>query len=136
MLNIYKKSYLYYGRIYPVLIVCVFLGLMQGVVALIEPQIISLVVDRVINPAFGNEPKENSSVFMFLIEDIPSDDLWQIMWVLVGTFILFLVLYFVTFYLRWNMAHYFSLACDIRLRETVLNKINSFGPIILKDYTT
>lgn len=136
MLNIYKKSYLYYGRIYPVLIVCVFLGLMQGVVALIEPQIISLVVDRVINPAFGNEPKENSSIFMFLIEDIPSDDLWQIMWVLVGTFILFLVLYFVTFYLRWNMAHYFSLDCDNRLRQSVLNKINSFGPNILKDYTT
>lgn len=136
MFNIYKKSYPYYGRIYPVLAVCVFLGLMQGVLALVEPQIISLMVDRVINPAFGEAPKENSSIFMFLIEDIPSDNLWQIMTVLVITFGVFLLLYFVTFYLRWNMAHYFSLDCDNRLRLGVLNKINSFGPGILKDYSS
>ena len=136
MFNIYKKSFPYYGRVYPVLVICVLLGLMQGILALIEPQIISLIVDRVINPAFGKASEENSSIFLFLIEDIPKDNLWQIMLVLVTTFIIFLVLYFLTFYIRWNISHYFSLDCDNKLRLNVLKKINSFGPGILKDYSS
>ena len=136
MIEIYKKNFKYYGKIYPVLIICTILGLVQGVVALIEPQIISLMVDRVINPAFGEAPKENRSIFMGFIEDIPQDNLWKIMGVLVSIFVFFLVLYFVTFYIRGNMAHYFSLDCDNELRLSVLKKINSFGPSILKDYST
>lgn len=136
MFKIYKKAYPYYGHIYPVLILCVFLGLTQSIVALAEPQIISLIVDRVINPAFGEPPVENNSIFMFLIEDIPAGNLWQIMGVLVLTFAVFLLLYFVTFYMRWNLAHYFSLGCDNRLRLSVLNKVNSFGTSILKSYSS
>lgn len=135
MLNIYKKTFPYYKRIYPVLILCVVLGLFQGVLTLVTPQIVSLIVDRVINPAFGKEPVENSSIFMFLVKDIPADDLWQIMFVLVGTLAAFIAAYFVTFYLRWNLAHYFSIDCDNKLKLSVLEKINSYGPRLMKDYT-
>ncbi len=136
MFNVYKKNFRFYGRIYPVLILCIFLGLMQEIVALVEPQIISLIVDRVINPAFGREPVENTSFFMYLIEDIPADNLGHILGVLIGTFVVFLVLYFITFYARWNLAHYFSLSCDNDLRLMVLRKINGFGPSITKDYSS
>lgn len=136
MFNIYKKNYRFYGRIYPVLILCLLLGLMQEVVALVEPQIISLIVDRVINPAFGKEPVENTSFFMFLIEDIPVDNLGHILGILIATFVVFLLLYFVTFYARWNIAHYFSLSCDNDLRLMVLKKINGFGPSITKEYSS
>lgn len=136
MFKVYKRSFPYYGRIYPALIACVFLGLMQGVLALVEPQIIALMVDRVLNPALGMAPQNNRSIFMFLIEDIPENNLWQIMGVLSIIFGVFLVLYFITFYIRWNMAHYFSIGCDNNLRLGVLKKINGFGPGILKDYTS
>ena len=135
MFNIYKKAFPYYKRIYPVLILCIILGLFQGILTLVTPQIISLMVDRVINPAFGKAPVENRSIFMFLVEDIPADNLWQIMLVLVGVLVAFIVAYFITFYVRWNIAHYFSIACDNKLKLSVLNKINSFGPRIMKDYT-
>ena len=69
-MSIIKKAYPYFGKIYGILILCILLGLMQGVVSLIEPQIITLIVDRVINPALGKSPEENSSIFSFLIEDI------------------------------------------------------------------
>lgn len=134
-MNIFKKAYPYYGRIYGILFVCICFGLMQGVVWLVEPQIITLIVDKVINPALGNSPQADSSIFAFLIEDIPAGNLWEMMVVLVGVFLLILLLYFITFYARWNMAHYFSIKCDNALRYDILKKINSFGEPILKDYS-
>ena len=50
---------------------CILLGLTQGVIGLVEPQIVTLIVDNVINPALGEKPESNSSIFAFLIEDIP-----------------------------------------------------------------
>lgn len=135
MLNIFKKAFPYYKKIYPVLILCVFLGLFQGVLELVTPQIISLIVDRVINPALGKEVVENSSIFYFLLAGVPKDDIWSAMKILVIVFLLFMVLYFITFYVRWNLAHYFSIGCDNELRLKVLNKINSYGTNVMKAYT-
>lgn len=134
-MDILKKAFPYYGRIYGILILCIFLGLMQGVVALIEPQVITLIVDRVINPALGEKPEADSSIFAFLIEDIPADHLWEMMTVLVGVFLFFMFAYFVTFYIRWNIAHYFSIKRDNEIRLNVLKKINAFGLPLLKQYS-
>ncbi|WP_310602786.1 ABC transporter ATP-binding protein [Anaerosporobacter sp.] len=131
-----QGTWKYYKNILGILIVCTIMGLMQMVMLLVEPQIISLIVDRVINPAVGNAPVENSSVFFFLIRDIPEHDVWRIMGVLVVTFLIFLALYFVLFYLRWNIAHYYSSQCEKNMRRDLLNKINSFGVGLLKDYST
>lgn len=134
-MSILKKAYPYYGKIYGVLVICILLGLMQSVVSLIEPQIVTLIVDSVINPALGKNPEANSSIFSPLIADIPAGNLWEIMTVLVGVFLGILLLYFITFYAHWNMAHYFSIKCDNALRQDVLKKINSFGEPLLKDYS-
>lgn len=82
-MRVLKKAYPYYGRIYGILIVCICFGLVQGIVGLVEPQIVTLIVDNVINPALGKSPQANSSIFSFLIEDIPAGNLWQMMTVLV-----------------------------------------------------
>lgn len=134
-MNILKKSYPYYGKIYGILILCIFLGLMQGIVSIVEPQIITLIVDNVINPALGKNPEPNSSIFTFLIRDIPQNQLWKMMGILAGVFLLFMFLYFVSFYIRWNIAHYFSIKCDNAMRLDVMKKINSFGLPLLKDYS-
>lgn len=136
MLEILKKSFPYYGKIYGTLTLCVILGLFQGVVGLVEPQIITLMVDRVINPALGKEAEYGSSIFAFAIEGVPADDYWTMMFILAGWFIGFMVLYFVTFYVRWNIAHYISIKCDNRVRLDVMRKINSFGPALLKEYSS
>ncbi len=135
-MEILKKSYPYYKRIYGILAICILFGLTQGLIQIVEPQIVTLIVDNVINPALVAEPAENSSIFAFLVKDIPPGNLWQMMFILTGVFLLFLLLYFVTFYLRWNMAHYFSIKCDNKIRLDVLRKINSFGMPLLKEYST
>lgn len=135
-MGILKKSYPYYKRIYGILAICILFGLTQGIIQIVEPQIVTLIVDDVINPALGAKPVQNSSIFAFLVKDIPPGNLWQMMFILTGVFLLFLLLYFVTFYLRWNMAHYFSIKCDNKIRLDVLRKINSFGMPLLKEYST
>jgi len=61
--------------------------------------------------------------------------LWDIMFVLVGVFLAFIATYFVTFYIRWNISHYFSIGCDNKLRLSVLNKVNTYGTRLLKEYS-
>lgn len=135
-MGILKKSYPYYKKIYGILLICILFGLTQGVIGLVEPQIVTLIVDNVINPALGAKPVENSSIFSFLVEDTPPGNLWQMMFTLTEVFLLFLLLYFITFYIRWNIAHYFSIKCDNKIRLDVLRKINSFGTPLLKEYST
>ena len=134
-MSILKKAYPYYGKIYGVLVICILFGLMQSVVRLVEPQIVTLIVDNVINPALGKSPEPNSSIFAAFIADIPAGNLWEIMTVLVGILLTILLIYFITFYEHWNIAHYFSIRCDNALRLDVLKKINSFGEPLLKDYS-
>lgn len=129
------KTLRYYKSIYPHIIFCTFIGLSRMAIMLIEPQIISLMVDRVIKPALGHDPVDNSSIFLFLINDIPKDNLWEIMGVLSFAFFFFMVVYFITFYARWNIIHYASVKIENKMRTEILTKINNIGPSILKTYT-
>lgn len=130
-----KKALLYYRSIWGWMIFCAIIGLSRIAISVLEPQVVSLMVDCVIKPALGGEPADNSSIFSFLIRDIPADHIWQIMAVLSITFFVLLIIYFITFYARWNIIHYVSLKIENRMRAEALHKINQFGPAILKDYT-
>ena len=90
MIQVFKKAFPYYGKIYGILFLCVLLGLVQGGVALLEPQVITLMVDRVINPALGKEAEYGSSIFNFVIEGYAKDDYWGMLLVLGGLFIAFM----------------------------------------------
>lgn len=136
MVQILKKTYPYYGKIYGVLILCTLFGQVQGLLMLVEPQIISLIVDCVINPALGKAPGANSSIFSFIIAGCGQSDWWGMLWRLVLFLAGTMLLYFITFYARWNLAHYFSIGCDNQLRGAVLKKIHSFGPSLLKEYSS
>ena len=91
------KSFQYYKKISFFLVFCALLGLTRVGIQLVEPQIISLMVDRVIKPASGSPPMENSSIFSFLIDGMPADRLWPIMGVLSAAFFILVCIYFITF---------------------------------------
>ncbi len=136
MFQILKKTAPYYRRIYGILILCILLGLVQSVQLLVEPQIISLMVDNVINPALGKQPGKNSSIFYAMIREKDPQDLWGILVTLILILAGFMLLYFVTFYIRWNIAHYFSISCDNALRFKIMKKIHSFEASLLKEYSS
>lgn len=119
----------------PVFVVSTLFGLFRMVILLVMPLVVSLLVDRVINPLLGAESTETANVFLVFIKDIPADDYTRIFRVLAGVLIGFAVLFFVCFYLKWNLAHYFALKSEKRMRLDALAKINSASSPLLAKYS-
>ena len=134
-MKILKNAYPYFKKYIGIHILCIFLGLTRMIIMLIQPQIISLMVDRVIQPMFGVESTGNSSIFSFAIEQYAENECGKIFFTLVLLFLIFLVIYFFTFYARWNLAHYFSMKSCNAMKIEALNKINRSTPGVLKGYT-
>lgn len=135
MKNLFKDTYPYFKKYIWIHIFCCVLSAIRMVVLVAEPQILALIVDRVINPAFGEEPATNSSVFSFLIDDLPADDYHAILTRLVGMMFLLMAVYFVTFYTKWHLSHYFGIKSEKMLRKDTLDKINHSSSELLQDYT-
>ena len=134
MREFFKNSFPYFKKYLPIHILATLLGMARMLILLVTPQVISLLVARVVNPVLGAEVKNSQSVFLFLIEGIPSDDYVRIFWVLAATLLVFAAIYFVCFYLKWNLAHYFSLKSELRMRVDALNKVNSASAPLLAKY--
>ena len=134
MREFFKNTFPYFKKYLPVQTLATILGLMRMVILLVTPQIVSLLVDRVINPALGSAPQDNASIFLFLIEDIPKGDYWRIFAVLAVTLVVFAALFFVCFYLKWNLAHYFGLKSEKQMRIDALEKIGNASAPHLKAF--
>ena len=108
-MNVTKAAFPYFKKYLWLYILCVLLGLGRMVILLVSPQIIALMVDRVINPLLGAASASEASIFSVFIDHIPPTDYYRIFWVLAGLFLLFLGLFFLTFYVICNLAHYYGL---------------------------
>lgn len=135
MREFFKNSYPYFKKTMPVQAIATLFGLFRVVILLITPQVISLLVDRVITPLLGGEPENTSSIFVFLIDDIPPDNYTKIFWTLAATLLLFAVLFFVFFYLKWHLAHFFSLKSEGMMRADALKKLGDASGQFLSRYT-
>jgi ABC-type multidrug transport system fused ATPase/permease subunit len=136
MIGVLKDSLVYFKKYIPAFLMCIVLGLGMSITMILEPQVIALIVDRVITPALGGKPTNDSSFFSFLIEKIPTDDYWRTLGILVFTFFVLILIYFVTFYIRWNTSHYFGTKCENAMRRDVVNRINSASSTIINQYTS
>lgn len=135
MKQLIKNTMPYFRKYIPLHIFGYLLGFVHMMVLLIEPQILSLLVDKVINPAFGQEPVDNSSFFGFVIADVPENDYWTIFFRLSGVFLVVLAVFFVTFYGHWHMSHWIGIKSERELRKDVLDKINRSSSSLLNEYT-
>ncbi|MGB4658613.1 MAG: ABC transporter transmembrane domain-containing protein, partial [Mobilitalea sp.] len=136
MMDVLKNSLRYFKKYLPMFFLCVLLGLGMTITMILEPQVISLIVDRVITPALGGESTNNSSFFLFLVKDIPTNYYWKTLGVLIIAFLVLIVIYFITFYIRWNTSHYFGTICENAMRRDAVNKINNASSTIVNQYTS
>ena len=136
MKELFKNTFPYFKKYMGIHVLCYMLGVIRMVVLWVEPQILSLIVDRVINPAFGEASVENSSFFAFLIDDIPKDDLKAIFIRLAVALLLLVAVYFVSFYIKWHVAHYFGIKSERELRKDALDKLNSSSRELLRGYSS
>ncbi len=129
-----RSSFPYFKKYLPVQILATLFGLMRIVILLVTPQVISLMVDRVINPLLGAESVQNGSIFLFLVEH--ETDPVRIFGILAATLALFAVLFFICFYLKWNLAHYFAMKSEKAMRTDALNKVNGASAPLLARYSS
>ncbi len=135
MNEFFKNSFPYFKKYIPIHIFATLCGLTRIFILLATTQLASMLVDYVINPLLGAESVHNSSIFNFLIRGIPADDYLAIFWLIAGAMVVCALLFFVGFYLKWNLAHYFSLKSQKRMRMDALNKINASSAPLLNRYT-
>lgn len=135
MIDVLKDSLRYFKKYILVYIVCLILGMGMTVMMIFEPQIIALLVDRVITPALGGESANNSSIFNFLINNIPENAYWSTLERLSIAFFVLILLYFITYYLRWNISHYFGIKCENAMRIDAMNIINCASSSVIKQYS-
>lgn len=135
MKTFFKNSFPYFKRYMPVQILATLFGLTRMVILLVTPQIVALLVDSVINPLLGADRASTSSLFLFLIEEIPADDYARIFWTLAATLLVFAALFFVCFYLKWNLAHYYGLKSEKRMRADALKKLSGASTPLLAKYS-
>lgn len=135
MKQLIKNTMPYFRKYIPLHILGYLLGFIHMVVLLAEPQILALLVDKVINPAFGQAPADNSSFFNFVIADVPETDYWTVFFRLSSVFLVVLAVFFVSFYCHWHMSHWIGIKSERELRKAALDKINYSSPALLNEYT-
>lgn len=65
MKEFFKNSLPYFKRYLPIHILATLFGLFRMVIVLATPQVVALLVDRVINPLLGRSPRNRQACFLF-----------------------------------------------------------------------
>lgn len=135
-LNTLRKAFPYFKKYMPAYLFCIFCGLIYNAVWLLLPQVLSLIVDRVLNPLLGAEPEQNSSILSFLIDGFAADEYYKIFGALAGAFGVLMALGFAASSLKWVLLHRICLPCDFKMRRTALDKIHGSGSKLLREYSS
>ena len=120
---------------------CFLLGCSWILVSQLMPQVIQLVLDKVIMPALGKaSEKQSSSIFLPLVQNIVggdlSADITKTFIVLIAIFAVLVFYRHFAHYFRWNLGHSKSVDCEKDLRYTAFRKIITQNSIVLKNYTS
>lgn len=135
-MNVFKKAMPYFKKYLWVYCICILLGLLRTMVWLLLPQVLSLIVDRVLSPLLGAASQTNSSILSFLIDGFAPTEYYKIFGALAGVFLVCMVVGFFGFYLKWVLLHKISLPGDFAMRRAALNKIHASGSKLLKEYSS
>ncbi|MCI9032188.1 MAG: ABC transporter ATP-binding protein [Clostridia bacterium] len=135
-MKVLRKAIPYFKEYAPAYVFAIFCGLVNTAVWMLIPQVLSLIVDRVLNPLLGASPEQNSSILAFLIDGFGTDEYYKIFGVLGGVFLALMAVGFATFYLKWVLLHGICLPGDFKLRRAALDKIHGSGNKLLREYSS
>ncbi|MDR3021698.1 MAG: ABC transporter ATP-binding protein/permease, partial [Clostridiales bacterium] len=114
---------------------CVLTVIVSSCVAL-TPLVPQLIIDRVLNPALGNQPVYANNLLNFFIDGFQPDDFWGMFIVLSVVFFSIILIKLVCNYSRWQIAQFFGTRAETRIRDTVFRKIMAQNSVVLSRYTS
>ena len=133
MKEFFKNSFPYFKRHLPAIIFSMGCGMGLVFLTLITPQIVALLVDRVLTPLLGGEAGQTGSLFNFLVAGIPQNDFETIFLVLAGTLVGVALLVLLLSYGKWYVGHLVTLKAEGKLRSDAMRKIGeASGPLLSK----
>ena len=138
LMDVIRKSWKYWKKIRPQLIIIVVFALMQIAISLIVPQITQLIIDRVITPVLDPEREmaaASSSPLKFLVAGFAPDDYTSMITVLLITLGAVVLLQYICHYTRWNMAHAYNRKIANYLRRDAFAKYLSCSPVVVHSYS-
>ncbi|MCL1944455.1 MAG: ABC transporter ATP-binding protein/permease [Firmicutes bacterium] len=116
--------------------IAIFLGILVNVMSTLTPLVPQLLIDRVINPALGNGISYNQNLLNIFIDSIQPNDYWGLFWVLFVVFVVIIFIKLVANYSRWQIANYFAMRGESRLRRQVFEQMLSQNSAVISKYTS
>ncbi|HHW89432.1 MAG TPA: ABC transporter ATP-binding protein [Clostridiales bacterium] len=138
-MSAFWQAWGYFKKHWFVFVFCFFLGYFFIFIAQVIPQVLQLILDKVIMPALGKTNiKESSSIFLPLLNKIVGDsaDLTKSLITLVVLLLLLAFTRHITHYIRWNLAHTRAVDCERDLRNAAFRKIITQNSMTLNRYTS
>ncbi len=133
MKEFFKNSFPYFRKYLPVILFSMACGVTLSFLTLITPQIVSLLVDRVLTPLLGGEAARSGSMFSFLVDGFAQDDFLSIFFALAGTLLAGALLFLLFSYGKWYLGHYVTLKAEGDMRSAAIKKIGeASGPLLSK----
>ena len=113
-----------------------FLALVIALTGTLLPQIPQLIIDRIINPALGNEPSySDSNVFARLLDGFEPTDYAGMLAVMLTAMAVVLFIKYLSHYLRWNISHPTMIKGENKIRDFAFERMLRQSPLTLGNYT-
>lgn len=136
-MNVMKESFKYTKRYLGAWLTVAGLGIITVFALLLLPQVPQLLIDRIINPALGAEPKVNdNNVFTSLINLFSPTDYWGMFACLLVIFAVLLGIRYIGHYIRWNVSHRYGVKAEQGMRVAVFNKMLDQNSLVMARYTS
>lgn len=135
-MKIIKGMFPYFKKQLPGLIGSAFFCAAALVLCVILPQMTELIVDRIVNPALGAEPKYNpNNVFNFLLDGFAPDDYGGMFFAAGTGLAIVCLLRYCCHYFRWDLAYTSGINAENSIRNAVFDKMSKQSCAVTDRYT-
>lgn len=136
-MNVIKESFKFCKKYSHAWITIILIGFLTVIVSLLLPQLAELIIDRIINPAFGQEVKINDkNIFNWILSPYASSDYSGMFAAILLAFVVLLLIRYGGHYIRWNIAHYYGCKAEKDFRMAVFKKMLNQNTVVLNRYTS
>ena len=134
-MNVIKQSYKYTKGYRWAMAVCIVLGWVGVISALLLPLAPQLLIDRIINPLVGADAVYNpSNPFGGLLDGAGS--YWAMFGRLLAIFGIISLARYTAHYLRWNTAHHIGPLMEGKMRYAAFDKMLTQSAVVTRQYTS
>ena len=135
--GVLARTFPYYKKEFVWVIYGIVAAFITALTMSLRPQISQLIIDRILNPALGEEAViSESNPFNFLFDGYESNDYMGMLVSAIVALVVVNLCFYLSHYTRWNITHFEMLRGENRMRNYSFLKMLKQGPLTLGGYTS